>query len=176
MREDFILRALSRRPFLIQFLLHQPFIFMKKKTGGRKVKQDVIRCDQAVDIEHWNLMVATAYRYFRVGVRQISLAEAERRSGLSHQFWTMVETGECSPNGISALKMCYALQTTPSAVQEMAELWMELRYEDWKPKREPRPEDLIPRSRYPKALARRKGRGGQSSSQQGAFCPLNSSL
>lgn len=149
---------------------------MKKKTGGRKVKRVVLRCDQALDIEHWNLMVATAYRYFRVGVRQISLAEAERRSGLSHQFWTMVETGECSPNGISALKMCFALQTTTSDVQEMAELWMELRYEDWKPKRDPLPEDLIPHFGRTKALARRKGRGGKFPSCQSAFYPLNSSL
>ena len=48
MREDFNLGALSRRPFLIQFLLHQPFNSMKKKSGGRKVKREVIRCDQAV--------------------------------------------------------------------------------------------------------------------------------
>lgn len=81
MGEDFILRAFFRKPFLIQFLLHQPFIFMKKKTGGRKVKRVVLRCDQAVDVEHWDLMVARAYWYFRVGVVQISRAEAARRSG-----------------------------------------------------------------------------------------------
>ena len=48
MGEDFILRALFRRPFLIQFPLHQPFIFMKKKTNGEKVKHVVLRCDQVV--------------------------------------------------------------------------------------------------------------------------------
>ena len=164
MGEDFILRALFRRPFLIQFPLHQPFISMKKKTGGRKAKRVVLRCDQVLDVEHWNLMVATAYWYFRVGVEQISLAEAERRSGLSRQFWSKVETAECSANSSSALRMCFALHTTPSAVQEMAELWMEVRYEDWRPKPEPRPEDLIPRPGRKKARARRWGRGGKSSS------------
>lgn len=128
---------------------------MKKKTSGRKAKREVIRCDQAVDVEHWDLMVAAAYRYFRVGLVQISRAEAARRSGVSRQCWKKVEEAKCSPNSSSALRMCYALHTTPSAVQEMAELWMELRYEDWRPKREPRPEDLIPRPGRTKARARR---------------------
>ena len=137
---------------------------MKNKTGGRKTKREVIRCDQAVDVEHWDLMVAAAYRYFRVGLVQISRAEAARRSGVSRQCWKKVEEGKCSPNSSSALRMCYALHTTPSAVQEMAELWMEVRYEDWRPKWEPCPEAPIPSPQRRKAPARRKGPGGKSSS------------
>lgn len=148
---------------------------MKKKTGMRKVKRVVLRCDQVVDVEHWDLMVARAYWFFRVGVVQISRAEAARRSGVSRQCWKKVEEAKCSPNSSSALKMCYALQTTTSDVQEMAELWMELRYEDWKPERLPLPEDLILRAGRTKARARHKGRGGKFPSCQGAFYPLNSS-
>ncbi len=78
---------------------------------------------KALDVTKYNEQLAAAWKYVRKKARGISLMEAERRSDVSHQFWSKVEKGESHPSSFTEVKMCNALRIRPSVIHRLAERW-----------------------------------------------------
>ncbi len=56
------------------------------------------RWAKALDVEEFERQHARAMRHIREDITQISLPEAERRSGVCHPFWARVERGDTPPS------------------------------------------------------------------------------
>jgi hypothetical protein len=89
------------------------------KTGEPKGK----KWAKALDVAEYNKQLAAAWKYVRENICRISLMEAERRSDISHQFWTKVENGLSHPSTATELLMCNALRIRPSVIHRLAERW-----------------------------------------------------
>ena len=89
------------------------------KTGEPKGQ----KWAKALDVAEYNKQLAAAWKHVRVKVCRISLMEAERRSHVSHQFWSKVEKGESHPSTPTELLMCNALHIRPSVIHRLAERW-----------------------------------------------------
>ena len=78
---------------------------------------------KALDVTKYNEQLAAAWKYVRKNICRISLMEAERRSDISHQFWSKVEKGDSHPSTVTELLMCNALRIRPSVIHRLAERW-----------------------------------------------------
>ncbi len=87
-------------------------------TGKRWAKE--------LDVDEFNRQYARAMHHIRKDITKISLLEAERRSGVCHQFWAKVERGETHPSSRTQLIMCNALRIRSHALVRLAEYWTEL--------------------------------------------------
>ncbi|MBL9131413.1 MAG: helix-turn-helix transcriptional regulator [Verrucomicrobiaceae bacterium] len=84
------------------------------------------RWSQALDVTAYDRQYAAVIRYLREDVHKISLMEAERRSGLCHQFWSKVEKGESHPSSHNEVLMANALRVRPHVIHRLAERWTRL--------------------------------------------------
>ena len=102
---------------------NNPITKMNKPHDSKKGQPKGQRWKQALDLAEYNKQLAAVWKFVREKVRDISLNEAERRSHVSHQFWTKVENGESHPSTATEVKMCNALRIRPSVIHRLAERW-----------------------------------------------------
>jgi len=89
------------------------------KTGQPKGQ----KWAKALDVAEYNKQLAAAWKYVREKICGISLMEAERRSDVTHQFWSKLEKGLSHPSTATELLMCNALSIRPSVIHRLAERW-----------------------------------------------------
>lgn len=104
--------------------LNQPFVNMSKKRVFKRGCITVQRWPKALDADLYDQYYAAAMHHVRKRVLKISLMEAERRSGLCHQFWSKVEKAKSHPNSHSEVLMSNALHVRPHVIHRLAERWM----------------------------------------------------
>ena len=80
---------------------------------------------KALNQEEHDKQLAAAWHYLRKVKLDITLAEAERRSGVCRQFWSKVESGESLPSGHTEVAMANALRVRPSVIHRLAERWVQ---------------------------------------------------
>lgn len=84
------------------------------------------RWAKALDVDEYDRQYAAAVHYIRADVLHLSLMEAERRSGLSHQFWSKVEKGESHPSSHNEVRIANALRLRPHVIHRLTERWTRL--------------------------------------------------
>ena len=111
---------------MVFFLPNNQFVNMSKK---RVFKRGCIigqRWAKALDVDEYDRQYAAAIHFLRACVRRISLMEAERRSGLCHQFWSKVEKGTSHPSSHNEVRMANALRVRPHVIHRLTERWTRL--------------------------------------------------
>ena len=111
---------------MIQSALNNPTTMMKNKSVSKPRQGAGRQWQKALDVAAYDKMLAQAYHYVRAEVRQISLMEAERRSKLSHQFWSKVEKAVTHPSTHTEVLMGNALRVRPSVMHRLAERWLRM--------------------------------------------------
>lgn len=99
---------------------------MSRKRGFKRGCITGQRWAKALDVTEHDKQYAAVMHYLRADVRDISLMEAERRSGICHQFWAKVERGDSHPNSHTEVLMCNALRVRPHVVHRLTERWTRL--------------------------------------------------